>query len=56
MTSRKSKPRLKTDLDLMPGTRAALRRIKKTHGINYTRAIERGVALLETHLQQMPPV
>ena len=41
-----------TSLELSPVARGALRRIKKSNGITFTRAIERGVMLLELKLNQ----
>lgn len=49
------KPQRKlTSLELSAPARGALRRLKSRHGMSFTRAVERGVMLLESQLLPEP--
>ena len=51
------KPRRKlTALELSAPARGALRRLKSRFGMSFTHAVERGLALLDTHHQLPEPL
>lgn len=53
MTKPSSKPpkRKLTSLELSDSARGALRRIKSKHGLPFTVSIQKGVAMLEKHME-----